>query len=159
MITVSAGKIGSATLICPSPFWLWAKAAAYARAWLGFSAKITVVITFPALCQKSRTNKKAPAKWPGLFEQTFIIYFIIVYFRQLGKLLCGYNKKITEASLSDFSGCNHDSGEIRTHDPRFRRPLLYPAELPNQFLNRTYSSIGKRNLYVNYFFEFFLILI
>lgn len=48
-----------------------------------------------------------------------------------------------------------DLGEIRTHDPRFRRPLLYPAELPNQFLNRTYSSIGKRNLYVNYFFEFF----
>ena len=48
-----------------------------------------------------------------------------------------------------------DLGEIRTHDPRFRRPLLYPAELPNQFLNRTYSSIGKKNLYVNYFFEFF----
>jgi hypothetical protein len=50
VITVSAGKIGSATLICPSPFWLWVKAAAYARAWLGFSAKITVVITFPTLC-------------------------------------------------------------------------------------------------------------
>ena len=26
-----------------------------------------------------------------------------------------------------------DLGEIRTHDPRFRRPLLYPAELPNRY--------------------------
>lgn len=25
----------------------------------------------------------------------------------------------------------NDPGEIRTHDPRFRRPLLYPAELPD----------------------------
>ena len=49
-----------------------------------------------------------------------------------------------------------DLGEIRTHDPRFRRPLLYPAELPNQFLNRTYSSIGKRKLDVNYFLKKFI---
>lgn len=31
-----------------------------------------------------------------------------------------------------------DSGEIRTHDPRFRRPLLYPAELPNHISNINY---------------------
>ena len=49
-----------------------------------------------------------------------------------------------------------DLGEIRTHDPRFRRPLLYPAELPNQLLNRTYSSIGKRQLDVNYFLKKFI---
>lgn len=49
-----------------------------------------------------------------------------------------------------------DLGEIRTHDPRFRKPLLYPAELPNQFLNRTYSSIGKRQLDVNYFLKKFI---
>ena len=55
----------------------------------------------------------------------------------------------TERHISDL-------GEIRTHDPRFRRPLLYPAELPNQFLNRTYSSIGKRIVDVNYFSKNFL---
>ncbi len=26
---------------------------------------------------------------------------------------------------------NNDPGEIRTHDPQFRRLLLYPAELPD----------------------------
>ena len=31
---------------------------------------------------------------------------------------------------------NNDPGEIRTHDPRFRRPLLYPAELPDQRVMR-----------------------
>lgn len=32
---------------------------------------------------------------------------------------------------------NNDPGEIRTHDPRFRRPLLYPAELPDHlFVSR-----------------------
>ena len=35
-----------------------------------------------------------------------------------------------------------DPGEIRTHDPQFRRLLLYPAELPDHLyvlhvLNRT----------------------
>jgi hypothetical protein len=35
----------------PFPLLAWVKAAAYARAWLGFSAKITVVITFPALIE------------------------------------------------------------------------------------------------------------
>ena len=58
-------------------------------------------------------------------------------------------KPHTERHISDL-------GEIRTHDPRFRRPLLYPAELPNQFLNRTYSSIGKRKLDVNYFLKKFI---
>lgn len=73
----------------------------------------------------------------------------------LGGSFGGSNKKLqkktphAERHISDL-------GEIRTHDPRFRRPLLYPAELPNQFLNRTYSSIGKRKLDVNYFLKKFI---
>lgn len=53
-------------------------------------------------------------------------------------------KKGLRQSLSPFV-CLSDSGEIRTHDPRFRRPLLYPAELPNHTSNR-YYYIEKEGL-------------
>lgn len=76
------------------------------------------------------------------------VLFVIGLYQKEEKL---HKKKTphTERHISDL-------GEIRTHDPRFRRPLLYPAKLPNQFLNRTYSSIGKRELDVNYFLKKFI---
>lgn len=48
-----------------------------------------------------------------------------------------------------LTGLIYDPGEIRTHDPQFRRLLLYPAELPDHLvclyvLNRTKTIIGKR---------------
>ena len=76
------------------------------------------------------------------------VLFVIGLYQKEEKL----DKKKTPHTERHIS----DLGEIRTHDPRFRRPLLYPAELPNQFLNRTYSSIGKRKLDVNYFLKKFI---
>ena len=33
-----------------------------------------------------------------------------------------------------LTGFIYDPGEIRTHDPQFRRLLLYPAELPDHLV-------------------------
>lgn len=33
-----------------------------------------------------------------------------------------------------------DPDEIRTHDPQFRRLLLYPTELPDQYLQGSFSD-------------------
>ena len=33
-----------------------------------------------------------------------------------------------------LTGLIYDPGEIRTHDPQFRRLLLYPAELPDHLV-------------------------
>lgn len=93
----------------------------------------------------------------GLYQKMILKLnlFLTIVKICLGGHLGGSNKKLqkktphAERHISDL-------GEIRTHDPRFRRPLLYPAELPNQFLNRTYSSIGKRKLDVNYFLKKFI---
>ena len=46
-----------------------------------------------------------------------------------------------EVSLLKFQqGDFCDSDGIRTHDPRLRRALLYPAELRNHFV--LYSTVG-----------------
>ena len=34
--------------------------------------------------------------------------------------------------FNDFKGLTGDPGGIRTHDPRIRNPVLYPAELRDQ---------------------------
>lgn len=73
------------------------------------------------------------------------VLFVIGLYQKEEKL----HKKKTPHAERHIS----DLGEIRTHDPRFRRPLLYPAELPNQFLNRTYSSIWEKEVGCQLFFE------
>ena len=43
-----------------------------------------------------------------------------------------------------------DSAAIRTQDPRLRRALLYPAELPLRFERRTHALEGRCSIQLSY---------
>ncbi len=64
-----------------------------------------------------------------------IVLATLVYFRTY-ILLASYhakNNKKTENIFTCFRFFLSDLDGIRTHDPRLRRALLYPAELPDHF--------------------------
>ena len=60
------------------------------------------------------------------------VLFVIGLYQKEEKL----HKKKTPHAERHIS----DLGEIRTHDPRFRRPLLYPAELLRQINTNNYMK-------------------
>ena len=51
---------------------------------------------------------------------------------------CGFKEKQKSNKLINSLLLFSDPDGIRTHDPRLRRALLYPAELPDQFFVYNY---------------------
>ena len=63
---------------------------------------------------------------------------------RLGSWWLGASRLGTSRSLVSFRKSFGDPGVIRTRDLRFRKPLLYPAELRGQALRRAPDAASRR---------------
>ena len=85
-------------------------------------------------------------KTSAKLEQGVLTVTIPVSAKAKAESLKSVEKNLTVYPLfmgKDFS-TNGAGGGIRTHDPRFRRPMLYPAELlRNNYPNKYMYSFGQ----------------
>ncbi len=92
---------------------------------------------FVKIIDNQRSDQVYPQKdeQGGQSQQGGFMYLFHIGFIKV--LYWGQIKKATDIEVAF-----RDSGGIRTHDLRLRRPLLYPAELLNQHLRFGGANIG-----------------